>query len=137
MLCFYVIVCLIYNSGKLNLQNAEGYKYLSQSNCYSITGINDAEEFRTVMVNYLCRLKIICLHRLFNNFLLLLHTKMNILLPTSRKLLMLSTLVKKTRRMYLQCLLRYYGLEIYLFTVIIRCRSISLSFVLSKNKKIE
>nr|XP_007153036.1 hypothetical protein PHAVU_003G002200g [Phaseolus vulgaris]XP_007153037.1 hypothetical protein PHAVU_003G002200g [Phaseolus vulgaris]ESW25030.1 hypothetical protein PHAVU_003G002200g [Phaseolus vulgaris]ESW25031.1 hypothetical protein PHAVU_003G002200g [Phaseolus vulgaris] len=35
--------------GKLNLQNAEDYKYLRQSNCYSITGINDAEEFRTVM----------------------------------------------------------------------------------------
>ncbi|QCD89330.1 myosin V [Vigna unguiculata] len=35
--------------GKLNLQNAEDYKYLRQSNCYSIAGINDAEEFRTVM----------------------------------------------------------------------------------------
>jgi len=105
--------CLIYNSGKLNLQNAEDYKYLRQSNCYSITGINDAEEFRTVMVRHLCRLKMICLHRLFNDFLLLLDTKMNILLPTSRKLLMLSTLVKKTRRMYLQCLLQYYGWETY------------------------
>ncbi|KAK2453781.1 myosin [Trifolium repens] len=34
---------------KLNLQNAEDYKYLKQSNCYSITGVNDAEEFRIVM----------------------------------------------------------------------------------------
>ncbi|CAL0300500.1 unnamed protein product [Lupinus luteus] len=33
---------------KLNLQSAEDYKYLNQSNCYSITGVNDAEEFRTV-----------------------------------------------------------------------------------------
>ncbi|KAG4944883.1 hypothetical protein JHK87_040890 [Glycine soja] len=35
--------------GKLNLQNAEDYKYLRQSNCYSISGVNDADEFRTVM----------------------------------------------------------------------------------------
>ncbi|XP_004498109.1 myosin-1-like [Cicer arietinum] len=34
---------------KLNLRNAEDYKYLKQSNCYSITGVNDAEEFRIVM----------------------------------------------------------------------------------------
>ncbi|KAK7407806.1 hypothetical protein VNO78_09906 [Psophocarpus tetragonolobus] len=35
--------------GKLNLQNAADYKYLRQSNCYSITGVNDAEEFCSVM----------------------------------------------------------------------------------------
>ncbi|XP_061352348.1 myosin-1-like isoform X2 [Gastrolobium bilobum] len=35
--------------GKLNLQNAEDYKYLRQSNCYSVTGVNDAEEFCAVM----------------------------------------------------------------------------------------
>ncbi|CAL5207918.1 unnamed protein product [Lathyrus oleraceus] len=34
---------------KLNLKNAEDYKYLKLSNCYSITGVNDAEEFRIVM----------------------------------------------------------------------------------------
>ncbi|XP_027362944.1 myosin-1 [Abrus precatorius] len=34
---------------KLNLQSAEDYKYLRQSNCYSITGVDDAEEFRIVM----------------------------------------------------------------------------------------
>ncbi|CAI8605260.1 unnamed protein product [Vicia faba] len=34
---------------KLNLRNAEDYKYLKLSNCYSITGVNDAEEFRIVM----------------------------------------------------------------------------------------
>lgn len=32
----------------LNLKSADEYKYLQQSNCYSITGVNDAEEFRVV-----------------------------------------------------------------------------------------
>ncbi|GAU18088.1 hypothetical protein TSUD_51990 [Trifolium subterraneum] len=33
---------------RLNLRSAEDYKYLRQSNCYSITGVDDAEEFRIV-----------------------------------------------------------------------------------------
>lgn len=34
---------------KLNLMDAHEYKYLKQSNCYSIDGVDDAERFRTVM----------------------------------------------------------------------------------------
>ncbi|WOH07497.1 hypothetical protein DCAR_0726927 [Daucus carota subsp. sativus] len=34
---------------KLNLKSASEYKYLSQSNCYTISGVDDAEEFRVVV----------------------------------------------------------------------------------------
>ncbi|XP_024015049.1 myosin-1 [Eutrema salsugineum] len=33
---------------KLNLTSADEYKYLGQSNCYSINGVDDAERFHTV-----------------------------------------------------------------------------------------
>ncbi|XP_022743577.1 myosin-1-like isoform X1 [Durio zibethinus] len=33
---------------KLNLKDVDDYKYLKQSNCYSITGVDDAEQFRIV-----------------------------------------------------------------------------------------
>lgn len=33
---------------KLNLKSANEYKYLRQSNCYSINGVDDAEQFRIV-----------------------------------------------------------------------------------------
>lgn len=36
----------------LNLKSADEYKYLQQSNCYSITGVDDAEEFRVVKVGF-------------------------------------------------------------------------------------
>ncbi|KAH9617524.1 hypothetical protein KSS87_020702 [Heliosperma pusillum] len=34
---------------KLNLRNLDEYKYLSQSNCYTIPRVDDAEQFRNVM----------------------------------------------------------------------------------------
>ncbi|KAL4575563.1 hypothetical protein LXL04_022410 [Taraxacum kok-saghyz] len=34
---------------KLNLKDAHEYKYLQQSNCYTIPGVNDAEQFSIVM----------------------------------------------------------------------------------------
>ncbi|KAK4423286.1 Myosin-1 [Sesamum alatum] len=33
---------------KLNLKNADEFKYLSQSNCFTISGVDDAEQFRVV-----------------------------------------------------------------------------------------
>ena len=38
------------NSEKLNLKSAHDYKYMKQSNCFSITGVDDAERFRVVQV---------------------------------------------------------------------------------------
>ncbi|XP_071733155.1 myosin-1-like [Rutidosis leptorrhynchoides] len=38
-----------YLRDKLNLKSVHEYKYLQQSNCYSIPGVNDAEEFGIVM----------------------------------------------------------------------------------------
>ncbi|KAI4302246.1 hypothetical protein MLD38_038020 [Melastoma candidum] len=38
---------------KLNLRNADEYEYLKQSNCFSIDGVNDAKDFRNVMVSFL------------------------------------------------------------------------------------
>lgn len=37
---------------KLNIKSATEYKYLRQSNCYLISGVDDAEEFRVLMVLY-------------------------------------------------------------------------------------
>lgn len=34
---------------KLNLRNVDAYKYLKQSNCFSVTGVDDAKRFRSVV----------------------------------------------------------------------------------------
>ncbi|XP_057774016.1 myosin-1 [Salvia miltiorrhiza] len=34
---------------KLNLKNADEFKYLRQSNCYTISGVDDAEQYRIVL----------------------------------------------------------------------------------------
>lgn len=46
----YLSIWLLYPSEKLNLRSVEDYKYLRQSNCYSINDVDDAEEFRIVTV---------------------------------------------------------------------------------------
>lgn len=38
------------NAEKLNLQTLDDYKYLSQSTCHLISGVDDAEQFRIVTV---------------------------------------------------------------------------------------
>jgi hypothetical protein len=43
LLCFY--------TEKLNLKKVDEYKYLKQSCCYSIAGVDDAQMFRTVTVH--------------------------------------------------------------------------------------
>ncbi|KAJ4830636.1 hypothetical protein Tsubulata_036747 [Turnera subulata] len=37
------------NTEKINLKSASEYKYLRQSNCYSINGVDDIQQFRVVM----------------------------------------------------------------------------------------
>ena len=45
----------------LNLKDVDEYKYLKQSNCYSITGVDDAEQFHIVkvLVYFSCIVKVI------------------------------------------------------------------------------
>ncbi|CAA0839049.1 Myosin-1 [Striga hermonthica] len=48
---FYQLCCGAppYLKEKLNLRNADDFKYLKQSNCYRISGVDDAEQFRVVV----------------------------------------------------------------------------------------
>lgn len=41
---------LLFYAEKLNLKKADEFKYLRQSNCYTISGVDDAEQFRVVKV---------------------------------------------------------------------------------------
>lgn len=50
---FHCLFLLLHVTDMLNLKSADEYKYLQQSNCYSITGVNDAEEFHVVKVVFL------------------------------------------------------------------------------------
>ncbi|THG11023.1 hypothetical protein TEA_028839 [Camellia sinensis var. sinensis] len=45
----------------LNLKSANEYKYLRQSNCYSISGVDDARQFRIVMESILALLEPVAL----------------------------------------------------------------------------
>lgn len=49
---FSVNLSFMFCTEKINLKNAHEYKYLQQSNCYTIPGVNDAEQFRIAMVVY-------------------------------------------------------------------------------------
>jgi hypothetical protein len=41
----------VFYTEKLNLKKVDEYKYLKQSCCYSIAGVDDAQMFRTVTVH--------------------------------------------------------------------------------------
>lgn len=116
--CQYLLV-LLWNTEKINLKSASEYKYLGQSNCYSINGVDDAERFRVVTVQY-SLLSFMLLSLIY--FSLLLYWEMRIgvllcmatsfcLLPIFRKLWILFMSARKTKTVYLQCLQLYYGWE--------------------------
>lgn len=54
--CIFSFIILLFmqsvycNAEKLNLQSLNEYKYLRQSTCHSISGVDDAEQFRVVTV---------------------------------------------------------------------------------------
>ena len=98
---------------KISLKIASEYKYLRQSNCYTITGVDDAERFRVVTVcfwlpiflhiAFFLRFFLFCVEIIFFTY------EFAYGLTTFRKLWMLFMSVRKTKRVYLQCLLQYCG----------------------------
>lgn len=48
--CWIIFSSIHLYTEKLNLTSAHEYKYLGQSNCYSINGVDDAERFHSVKV---------------------------------------------------------------------------------------
>lgn len=52
MVIYVFCITFLRKTEKLNLRSADEYKYLRQSGCFSISGVDDAEQFGIVMVDF-------------------------------------------------------------------------------------
>ena len=99
---------------RLNLRAASEYKYLNQSDCMTIDGVDDAKKFQRLMVYHLL------VHLLNNTFFKFVHglLRSHAIFPcfyvlSPRKHWMLFEWAKRIKSWSLRCLLQYYGWETY------------------------
>jgi hypothetical protein len=109
----YRIILFSY-AERLNLRAAHEYKYLNQSDCMTVGGIDDAKKFHQLKVYYLTMCLVYNKH---SDFISGLFKSMSFfsfcICNYRRKHLMLFEFLKRTKTWSLRCLLQYYGWEIY------------------------
>lgn len=115
-ICKYFDSCkiILFSSERLNLRAVSEYKYLVQSDCTLIDGVNDANNFHQLMVYHLT--VSLVYNKLFNFVFDL--PRSHVISPLwrlqfPRKRWILFKFVKKIKRWSLRCSLQYYGWEIY------------------------